>query len=100
MATPLEVPAPPRDKIRWRHISSVAEDARAHPIRSLLISRTAAGLMTLLVVSIIVFLATEILPGNAAFAILGHTATPARLRALEGPLHLNRGVFAQYWAWL
>ena len=69
-------------------------------MRALLVSRTAAGLLTLLIVSIIVFLATEVLPGNAAYAILGHTATPARLRALETQLHLNGSVFNQYWAWL
>jgi peptide/nickel transport system permease protein len=41
-----------------------------------------------------------VLPGNAAYAILGHSATPARVRALEMQLHLNRGLFDQYWIWL
>jgi peptide/nickel transport system permease protein len=47
-----------------------------------------------------VFLATEVLPGNAAYAILGHNATPAQVRALEVSLHLNRGLFDQYWVWI
>jgi peptide/nickel transport system permease protein len=55
---------------------------------------------TLLLVSIVVFLATEVLPGNAAYAILGRNASPARVRALENALHLNRGLPDQYWTWL
>jgi peptide/nickel transport system permease protein len=86
--------------MRFRRAKDGAASPETHPVRALLISRIAAGLLTLLVVSIIVFLATEVLPGNAAYAILGHTATPSRLRALEAQLHLNRGVFGQYWAWL
>jgi peptide/nickel transport system permease protein len=62
--------------------------------------RLAIGAVTLFLVSVVVFLATEVLPGNAAYAILGHNATPARLRALEITLHLNRGLFDQYWVWV
>ncbi len=62
--------------------------------------RLAVGVLTLFLVSVVVFLATEVLPGNAAYAILGRTATPARLHALEASLHLNRGIFDQYWVWI
>jgi peptide/nickel transport system permease protein len=48
----------------------------------------------------VIFLATEVLPGNAAYAILGRNANPARVRALEIQLHLNRGLFDQYWVWI
>jgi peptide/nickel transport system permease protein len=51
-------------------------------------------------VSVVVFWATQVLPGNAAYAILGRNATPSRVRALEIALHLNRGVFDQYWVWI
>jgi peptide/nickel transport system permease protein len=71
-----------------------------HPILWLAISRTAFGLLTLLAVSVIVFAATNVLPGNAAKAILGQTATPARVHALELQLNLNHSVWYQYWAWL
>src|SRR5262249_55100840 len=63
------------------------------PILSLVRHRTLIGVITLFAVSAVVFLATEVLPGNAAYAILGHSATPARVRALEIQLHLNRGLF-------
>src|SRR6266550_3153446 len=72
----------------------------AHPILDLVGRRAAIGIVTLFVVSAVVFLATQVLPGNAAFAVLGRGANPARLRATELQLHLNRGLFDQYWIWL
>jgi peptide/nickel transport system permease protein len=77
---------------------AVAPDA--HPIARLVRRRLAAGVVTLFLVSVVVFLATEVLPGNAAYAILGRSANPARLHALEDALHLNRGLFDQYWVWV
>jgi peptide/nickel transport system permease protein len=41
-----------------------------------LLRRVLLGLLTLLLVSIVVFAATQALPGNAARAILGRNATP------------------------
>ena len=61
--------------------------------------RVLLGLVTLFVVSIVIFAATELLPGNAAQAILGLSATPARLHAMEAQLHLNQPVYKEYWDW-
>jgi peptide/nickel transport system permease protein len=72
----------------------------AHPIVRVIWRRLAIGLVTLFLVSVVVFWATEVLPGNAAYAILGRNATPSRVRALDIYLHLNRGVFDQYWVWI
>ncbi len=72
----------------------------AHPIADLVARRVAAGVVTLLVVSVVVFLATQVLPGNAAYAVLGRSANPARLHALERQLHLDHGIAEQYWIWL
>jgi peptide/nickel transport system permease protein len=72
----------------------------AHPILRLVRRRLAVGVLTLFLVSVVIFLATEVLPGNAAYAILGRNANPARVRALESTLHLNRGLFDQYWVWI
>jgi len=74
--------------------------AAGHPIASLVVRRLVMGVLTLVVVSVVVFLATQVLPGNAAFAVLGRGANPARLHALERQLHLNRGLVDQYWIWL
>lgn len=65
-----------------------------------LIRRILLGILILFLVSIVVFAATQALPGNAAQAILGRQATPARLKALTEQLHLNQSAFAQYWHWL
>lgn len=71
-----------------------------HPILWLTLTRALFGVITLLAVSVIVFAATTVLPGNAAKAILGQTATPARVRALQLELHLDHSVWYRYWAWL
>src|SRR5262245_18339097 len=50
-------------------------------------------------VSIVVFAATQALPGDPARAILGRSATPQSLAALRLKLHLDQPVFTQYWTW-
>ncbi|WP_427005768.1 ABC transporter permease [Pseudarthrobacter sp. H2] len=66
----------------------------------LLFRRSLFGLFTLWVVSLVVFLATQALPGDAAQAILGREATPDRLAALREQLHLGGSLPEQYLAWL
>jgi peptide/nickel transport system permease protein len=65
-----------------------------------LLRRVLLGLLILLLVSIVVFAATQALPGNAARAILGRNATPERLAALSRQLHLNESPISQYFHWL
>ncbi|MDA8061134.1 MAG: ABC transporter permease [Actinomycetota bacterium] len=74
--------------------------AERHAIAALVLRRGAIGVLTLFVVSVLIFVATEVLPGNAAYAVLGHTATPARIKAIEDQLHLNRSIPYQYWSWI
>lgn len=73
---------------------------RRHPIAALLARRLALGVVTLVVVSFIIFWATQILPGNAATAILGSHSTPQQLAQLDRQLHLNQGLVGRYWSWL
>jgi len=65
-----------------------------------ILKRILLGLLTLFLVSLVVFAATQALPGNAATAILGRDATPARVAALTRQLHLNESAFSQYTHWL
>ena len=65
-----------------------------------IIRRTLLGLLTLFLVSIVVFAATQLLPGDAARAVLGRDATPQRLAAFRREFHLNESLVSQYWAWL
>ncbi|HET8599908.1 MAG TPA: ABC transporter permease [Segeticoccus sp.] len=66
----------------------------------LLVRRILSGLVILFAVSILVFLTTKALPGDAAQAILGREATPARLAAVRSQLHLDQSPVMQYLAWL
>ncbi|MEA2146578.1 MAG: peptide/nickel transport system permease protein, partial [Solirubrobacteraceae bacterium] len=65
-----------------------------------LLRRVIFGVLTLFLVSVIVFAATQALPGDPAQAILGKSATPERLAALRRELHLGQSVFAQFGHWL
>jgi peptide/nickel transport system permease protein len=65
-----------------------------------IVKRLLLGLLTLFLVSVVVFAATQALPGNAAIAILGRNATPARVAALTRQLHLNESAISQYTHWL
>jgi peptide/nickel transport system permease protein len=47
-----------------------------------------------------VFAATQLLPGDAAKAVLGKATTPERLEALRVQLHLDRPALTQYGLWL
>lgn len=71
-----------------------------HDLTPVFFNRLAYGVLTLFIVTIIVFWATQALPGNAATAILGTHATPALIKATEKQLRLNQPIYAQYWAWL
>ncbi len=65
-----------------------------------LVKRLLWILVTLLVVSVVVFGITQILPGNAAVMILGQYATPEALKALEQQLGLDQPSYVQYLHWL
>jgi peptide/nickel transport system permease protein len=69
-------------------------------MRSLLAKRAVFGVITLWAVSVVVFLATQALPGDAARAILGREATPERLAALRDQLNLGDSLPSQYIHWL
>lgn len=67
----------------------------------LFVSRRAASfLLTLAVTSLVVFAVLEWLPGNAAEVILGETATPEALAALEKKLGLDQPAPLRYLAWV
>jgi len=65
-----------------------------------LLKRLATFLATLLVASVVVFAVLELLPGNAAEVILGDTATPEAVAALEARLGLDRPALQRYGDWV
>jgi peptide/nickel transport system permease protein len=76
-----------RARLRWGGVSGF------------IVRRLLLGLIVLFMVSIVVFVATQALPGDPARAILGRSATPQSLAALRLKLHLDQPVFTQYWTW-
>lgn len=66
----------------------------------IILGRIALGVLTLVLASAVVFLATQALPGDAARAVLGRTATPEALAELRSQLGLNEPVVVQYVGWL
>lgn len=71
------------------------------PLLKLILIRLGLGVLTLFLVSLVVFLATQALPGDTARAILGkEAANVARYEALREQLGLNKSVPRQYADWL
>lgn len=66
----------------------------------LFVNRLAQGLLTLFLASVIIFAATEVLPGDVAEAILGQARTDESLTALREELGLNRAAVVRYVEWL
>ncbi len=64
-----------------------------------LLRRAATFAATLLVASLVVFAVLEILPGNPAQVMLGDTATPESIAALEARLGLDRPAWSRYATW-
>lgn len=62
--------------------------------------RIASGALTLVVVASLIFVATEMLPGDAAMAILGPDATAEGLAAVRERLGLHRAPHVRYLEWL
>jgi len=62
--------------------------------------RLGLGLITLLVISILIFFAVELLPGTVAEAVLGQGATPESVAALETKMGLDRSAPTRYLGWL
>lgn len=69
-------------------------------IFKLVIRRTLMSVVTLLLVSLIVFSMLEVLPGDVASRILGRDATPEQLELLRQQLGLNHPALVRYLSWL
>jgi len=66
----------------------------------MLVARILLSLLTLLLVSIIIFAIIEVLPGDVATRILGRDATPEAIATLREKLNLNDPAIVRYFTWL
>lgn len=69
-------------------------------ILKMVAQRLALGLLTLFVVSLIIFLGVQLLPGDLAEAILGQSATPETVAAFRRELQLDLPAHERYFNWL
>lgn len=85
-ATIPEVPAPADEVGR----------SRSHPLARFVARRLLSGLAALVVATILIFVALQVLPSNVAEVVLGRAATPQRLAEAEQELGLEKSLPARY----
>lgn len=66
----------------------------------ILTERILFGLFSLFVVSVIIFFAVEMMPGDLAEAILGQSATAETLAAFRAQLGLDEPAISRFFSWL
>ncbi len=71
-----------------------------NPIFSLILKRVGLGALTLLVISVLIFVGIELLPGDLAEEVLGQNATPETVAAFRRELKLDLPPVTRYLAWL
>ncbi|MGE0210382.1 MAG: ABC transporter permease [Parvibaculaceae bacterium] len=71
-----------------------------HPVLRTVLQRLGLGLVTLFFVSLIIFSAIEMLPGDFARAILGQAATPETVAAFQKEIGLDKPPVERYVTWV
>jgi peptide/nickel transport system permease protein len=71
-----------------------------YPVLWFLARRIGAGLVTLWVVSILIFLCCSVLPGDAVTVVLGKSGTPEVIAAIKARMGLDHSLIQQYWDWV
>jgi peptide/nickel transport system permease protein len=82
------------------HTAVGLRQARArHPLAAFVGKRILAGIATLIVASILIFLATQVLPGNVATIVLGKNANPQAVERVSERLNLDESLPQRYLDW-
>src|SRR4051794_27191652 len=71
-----------------------------HPVLRTVLQRLGLGLLTLFIVSIVIFSALEMLPGGFAQAVLGQAAAPDTVAAFNHEIGLDRPATVRYLEWI
>ncbi|MBN9046931.1 MAG: ABC transporter permease [Rhizobiales bacterium] len=66
----------------------------------LIAKRLVVAVLTLLIVAVTIFIATQLLPGDVAEIVLGQAATPAAVAGLRQAMHLDQPAFLRFIEWL
>ncbi len=67
---------------------------------NMILRRIGVGIVLIWVVSILIFVLTQVLPGDAAQIRLGQNATPETLAALRKQMGLDLPLYVQYFTWI
>ena len=70
------------------------------PILRMILGRLGIGVFTLFVISIIIFMAVSLLPGDIAQQVLGQSATPETVAAFRRELGLDQPLLTRYFDWI
>lgn len=71
-----------------------------HSLLRYVLQRTGSALLTLAIISVLLFVSLAALGGDAASVLLGRTATPAVLAEARSALGLDRPMIVQYLSWV
>ena len=71
-----------------------------HPVLRTVLQRVGLGLLTLFIVSLVIFWSLELLPGGFAENILGQGATPESVFNFKHQLGLDRPAYVRYVEWI
>lgn len=77
-----------------------AAEARRRPILRMIAGRLGIGVFTLFVISVLIFLAVSLLPGDIAQQVLGQSATPETVAAFRRELGLDQPLAWRYLDWV
>lgn len=69
-------------------------------LNAMVTKRIAFGFLTILVISMLIFVGVEALPGDLAEAVLGQNALPQTVEAFRRELKLDMPPHVRYFAWL
>jgi len=81
-------------------LKMVGETINVHPVLSTVLQRLGLGLLTLFFVSIIIFSAIALLPGDFGEQVLGQTALPETVEAFRRELGLDKPAWLRYLDWI
>ena len=71
-----------------------------HPVLRTVLQRLGLGVLTLFIVSVVIFSSLEMLPGGFAEAILGQGATPETVAAFNREIGVDRPAVTRYVEWI
>src|SRR5215469_12707796 len=95
---------PPRRRPGWGtwppNLSAVFSATPLDGMLRFLVRRVVLALVTLWLLSVIVFLASHALPGDVGRKILGPFADPRSVATLDHSLGVDRPLLAQYLTWV